>query len=238
MDKKTKRIEMSKKIETENVENVENVEKDESSFEIRYKRLKKRLRKRLKIAENWEEEDGKNIDASMDAIEPLKYYGDEELCQKHASIRGDQFRDHYGNCIYCILDGSEGWWSEEWSDWEEVAIRAVQLFKMGFDDYKRGVRNYPCKRLPNTNQAGFIKIYKDGQKLAAAWGFRRVAAWSRPMSSFCKHCRRLPREAEISNRDIFDSEPAKNRRHQGHRRSHRRHRRRHQHHQRHRKSTQ
>jgi len=105
-----------------------------------------------------------------DEVLPNRYYDDEdELCNTHSEVRGSYYRSHYGQCIYCILDGKE--WDEEWDSWDEVAIRAVQLHKMGFEDYKRGVV-YPCKPMGNdpqgraNPQADFVRIYKDGQLLA------------------------------------------------------------------------
>ena len=67
-------------------------------------------------------QDASNLDDKIDVIRPNKYYDDEELCDKHQEIRGSYYSNHYGYCVYCILDGQYQKWHEQWDSWGEVSV--------------------------------------------------------------------------------------------------------------------
>lgn len=60
--------------------------------------------------------------------DPFDYQDENNLCY------------YYGKCIYCIMEGTK--WFEEYDCWGEVATRIVDIVKAGFNDYKRGLRDF------------------------------------------------------------------------------------------------
>lgn len=89
---------------------------------------------------------------------------DDDICDIHKDISTiDRF--HYSYCIYCIMDRKKIW-NESWDDWGEVAERSVNILKMAYEDYLRGVEYCSTIETTNNNVKSFRNIYKMGQDLA------------------------------------------------------------------------
>lgn len=82
---------------------------------------------------------------------------------------GKDFADHgvhYGMCIYCLMENKIEW-MEEWDSWGEVAGRAANLVKYGFQDEIDNIE-YNTSGLTSSDLwvRELINIYNMGRSLA------------------------------------------------------------------------
>lgn len=82
---------------------------------------------------------------------------------------GRDFGDHgihYGMCIYCLMENKIEW-MEEWDSWDEVAERAAQLVKYGFQDEIDNIEYNTSYLTPSDlSVRKLIEIYNMGRSLA------------------------------------------------------------------------
>lgn len=82
-------------------------------------------------------------------------------------------KQHYSQCIYCILDGIE--WNEEWDSWIEVVSRGKNITLNGMMDvfqYGKGYKFNPHS-VSHSDSTKFQELYQTGVDIADTIRYER-----------------------------------------------------------------
>lgn len=118
-------------------------------------------------------------DYCHDVIDMSDKYAEMSRCKHSYSCQDCQHdstqnpKQHYGYCIYCILDGTD--WDEEWDSWYEVASRGHNVLLNGMMDmfqYRKGY-SFDMVMPSYSRVASFQKVYQRGVNIAQTIIFDR-----------------------------------------------------------------